>query len=68
MHAKYSYIGWVRVGWRQRCKTRLSLRELGNQGTVVFFSLAVTTAGGRVIDHFCAGTTLTPHKGDDRIA
>ena len=30
----YIYIGWVGVGWRRRCKTRLSLRGLENQGTV----------------------------------
>ena len=40
------YIGWLGVGWRQRCTTRLSLRELDSQGT--FFFVAVTTAGGRV--------------------
>ena len=30
------YIGWVGVGWQRRCKTRQLLRELDNQGTVVF--------------------------------
>lgn len=24
-------IGWVDIGWRRRCLTRLSLRILGNQ-------------------------------------
>ena len=37
----------VGVGWRRRCKTCQSLRELDNQGTVSFFILAVT---GMVID------------------
>ena len=43
------YIGWVGVGWRRRCKTRLALRGLGSQGTVFFSPLsAVTTSGGLV--------------------
>ena len=29
------YIGWVGVGWRRRCETRLlSLRELDNEGYI----------------------------------
>ena len=63
----YIYIGWVGVGWRRRCKSRLSLRELGNQSTVFLGGfLAVTTAGGRVRSLLC-GENLTPHKEDDRI-
>ena len=60
------YLDWIGVGWRRRCKTRLSLRDLASQGTVFF--LAVTTAGGRVKPFInSAGRTTTPHKGDDRI-
>ena len=41
------YMGWVGVGWQRRCKTRQSLRELDNQGTLLLF-LTVAMAGGRV--------------------
>ena len=60
----YIYMGCVGVGWRRRSETRLSLRELENQGTDYFWRsprLAVE------IDHFCAGKILTPHKGDERL-
>ena len=56
------YIGGVGVGWQQRCKTRQSLRALGNQGAVLFvflipsIILAVTMAGGRLtVDHIVRG-------------
>lgn len=29
--------GWVGARWQRRCKTSLSLRELGNQGIVFLF-------------------------------
>ena len=61
-------MGCVGVGWRRRCTTRLSLRELDNQGTVLlllFFT--ITTVDGLVIDHFCAGRTSILRKGDARI-
>ena len=65
------YIGWVGIGWQQRCISRQSLRELDNQNTVFVFVLvlflAVVIADGRVRS-YCAGwRTLAPHKGDDRI-
>ena len=41
------YVGLVGVGWRRRCKTRLSLGTLDNH-SAVFFILAASTAGGRV--------------------
>ena len=31
------YIGWVGVRWHRHCKTCRSLRELDNQGTILFF-------------------------------
>ena len=50
IYLKYAYMGWGGVGWRRRCKTRLSLRELliDSQGTGIFssFLLAITAAGG----------------------
>ena len=55
------YTGWVGVGWRRRCETRLSLRELNNQGTDFVF-LAVTPAGGRVIPFSC-GEYLNSAQG-----
>ena len=58
-----STIGWIGAGWRRRCKTRLSLRELDSQGTSFFFWRSPRLAVE--LDRFCAGRT--PHKGDDRI-
>ena len=65
LHAWYIYLGWVGVGWQQRCKTFLSLRELDNQGTVFFFFLgggAFTTTGGRGKALLC-GETLSSAQG-----
>ena len=56
----------VGVGWSWERKTRLSARELANEGTVFFF-LAGTTSGGQ-LRSICVGLGFsTPHKGDDRI-
>ena len=59
------YVGWAGVGWRRRCKTRLSPRELDNQGTV--FSFWVSPRLAVESDHCCAARTLTPHKRGDRM-
>ena len=55
-------LGWVGVGWRRRRKTRLLLREVGNQRTFFLFVFWAAHHGGRVVDQFCAGGTSTPHK------
>ena len=63
----YIYIGWVGVGWRPRCETRLSLRELDREGAVFsFWVFAVTTAAVE-LDRFCPGRTFPPHKGGRRV-
>ena len=56
------YIGWVGVGWRPRCKTRLYLREIDSQGTVFFLS-AVTTTGGPVGSFLCGENLNSAQRG-----
>ena len=46
------YVGRVGVGWHRRCKTRQSLRELDNQGTVTFFFWRSLWLAGE-LDHWC---------------
>ena len=55
------------VGWRRRCNTRLSLRELDSQGTVVFCFRRLPRLAVE-LDHFCVGRTFSPHKGIDRTS
>ena len=64
----YLHIGWVGDGWRGRGKTRLSPRALDNQGAVLLLFIFWRSPRLAVeLDHFCAGRTFAPHKGDDRI-
>ena len=60
------HVGEVGVGWRRRCKTHLSLRELltDNQGTLLFFWRSSRLAVE--LDHVGAGRTLTLHKGEGK--
>ena len=70
LYLVYIHIGWVGVGWRRRYQTRLSLRELDIQGAVLFCLCLVFWRLPWLaveLDHVCAGRTLNPPKGDDRI-
>ena len=58
-------MGWADIGWRRRCKTRLSLSELDMQGTAFVFWRSPRLA--IELDHFCTGGTLSPHKRDDGV-
>ena len=54
------YIGWVGVGWQRHSKTRRSLREVDNQGTVFFLFRGGGSRPQRVVelDHLCEVNNL----------
>ena len=55
------YICWVDVGWRRRCETNLSLRELDSQGAV-FFSWRLSRLAVE-LDHFCGENLYSAQGG-----
>ena len=59
------YKGWVGVGWRRYCETRLSLRELDNQGAVfrIFVVFGGHHGGAVELYHFLCGENLYSAQG-----
>ena len=50
------YIGWVGVGWRRRCRTGLSLREIDSRGTIISLFVCSRLPPLAVeFDHFVRG-------------
>ena len=71
MHNVYQVytVGWAGVGWQRRCKTRQSLRELYNQGSVfclfVFFCGRHGWRSSQI--RYAGWRALTTYKGNNRI-
>ena len=65
LYTWYIYTGWVGVGWRRRCKTRLSLRSQTTRVPFfrIFSFVAVTTAGGRVRYFLCEESLYLLRQG-----
>ena len=60
-------LGWRRLATARCCETRLSLGKLDDQLGVKKKHFRRSPRLVVEIHNFCAGRTLTPHKGDARI-
>ena len=55
---------WVGVGWKRRCKTRQSLRELDNQGAVFVWGGVGSPWLAAELDHLSRLETLNSLQGE----